>query len=90
MLFLSALCYDLVDESDDSLVNIMSLVDSLDHLGFGDLVGSGLDHDNLLLGGCNGKLKISACPLLLRRVDNEFAVYHSHLSHRARSVKGDV
>ncbi len=50
MLFLAALSDDLIEELDDLLVDLVGLVDRLDHLRFRDLVGAGLDHDDLLAG----------------------------------------
>ncbi len=38
---------DLIDEVNDRQVDVMALVDRLDHLIFFDLVGARLDHDDL-------------------------------------------
>jgi len=90
MFLFSALCYDLVDEFDDLLVHFMSLVDSLDHLIFRDLISSGLNHDNLLSCRSNRKLKIRNCLLCKCRVDDKLAVDHTNLCGCAWTVKWDI
>ena len=65
MFGLTNFCNHLVDKCDDGLVDIMCLVDSLDHLVFRDLIGTGFDHDDLLCCRCNGQFQISVVPLCL-------------------------
>ena len=50
MLRLSNLLADLVHKSNDGLVDLMAFINSLDHLGLRNLVGTGLNHDHLLSG----------------------------------------
>ena len=90
MLGLTAFSYDLIDKCDDCLVHIVSLINSLDHLCFRDLVGTGLDHDHSLGSRCHGQLQIAFDPLLLGRIDDEFAIDHAHLSHGTGSIEGDI
>ena len=90
MLRFAALGHNLVDERDDGLVDLMGLVDGLDHPRLRHLIGSGLDHDDLLPGGGHGQVQIALLPLLLGRIDYKFAIHQAHLGHGAGAVKGDV
>ena len=56
MFWLTNLFYDMVNESDDCLVHIMTFIDCLDHLLFRNLICTSFDHDDFLSGRCNGKL----------------------------------
>ncbi len=55
-LLLAAFCHDGVDERNDLFVHFMCLEDCLDHHILGNLIGTSLDHDDLLSGGSNGQL----------------------------------
>ena len=83
-------CNHLVDECVDGLVDLMSHVDCFQHLCFGNFVSACFDHDNLFHGGSNGQLQIALLPLFLGRVNHEFAVYQTDLSHCAGAVEGNV
>ena len=90
MLGLAHLGNNLVDEGDYGLVHLMGLIDGLDHLVLGNLVGPRLDHDHLLFRGGHGEVQIAVLPLLLRRIDDKLSVNHAHLGHGAGTVKGNV
>ena len=90
MLGLAHLSHDFVDKGDDGLVDLMGLVDGLNHLLLRNLVGAGLDHDDLLFGGSHGQVQVAVLPLLLGRIDYKLTVHHAHLGHGTGAVKGDV
>ena len=90
MLLLTALCNDLINESDDGLVYFMCLVNGFDHLCLRDLICTGLDHDHFLTGGCDGKVQIAFLPLLLGRVHDQLAIDHTHLGHGTRAVERNI
>ena len=90
MLFLAALRDDLIKELDDLLVDLISLVDGLDHLRFRNLVRAGFDHDDLLAGRSDRELQLGFVAELIARVDDELTVYEAELRHCARAVKRDV
>ena len=80
----------LINQSDDGLVNIMSGIDSFDHLIIRDQVTSALDHDDLITGRCNSKLHIAFIPILHGRVDDELAISHTNLSHSTRAIERNI
>ena len=90
MLGLTNLCNNLVDECDDGLVDLMRLVNRLNHLCFRHLVCTCLDHDNLFSGGCNSQIQIPALPLLLGRVHNQLSIYQAHLGHGTGTIKRNI
>ena len=90
MLFLAALCNDLVDKGDNLLVYLVSLIDSLDHLCLGDLIGSRLDHDDLLSGGSYGQLQVGYLIVCLTRVYDELTVDHADLCHSTGACERDI
>ena len=90
VLFLAALCYDLVDERDNLLVYLVSLVDSLDHLCLGNLVSSCLDHDDFFSGGCYGQLQVGYLIVCLTRVYDELSVDHADLCHGAGTCERNI
>ena len=81
---------DLIDKRNNRLIYIVTLVDRFDHLGLGNLICPRLDHDHLLRRGSNRELKIAFIPLLLRRIDDELSIDHTHLRHRTRSVERNI
>ena len=68
----------------------MCFVNSLEHLLLRDLIGTSLDHDDLFSSRSYSQLQVTLVPLLLRRVDDQFAVDHTHLCHRAGTIKRDI
>ena len=90
MLLLTNLCYDLVDKSNDRLIDLMSLINSLDHLCFRDLISACFDHDYLFGGRCYRQVQVTLLPLLLGRVNDKFSINHSNLCHCAGAVKGNI
>ena len=90
MLFLAALGYNLVNKSNNLLIDLMSHIDCLNHSGLGNLICSGLDHDYFFSGGRHGQLKVGYLILALARIDNKFSVDHSDLGHGAGSGKRNV
>ncbi len=90
MLCPANLSHDLVDESDDRLIDLMTLVDRLDHPVLRHFVRTCLDHDDFLARRSHCQLQITVFPLLLVRIDHELAVDQSHLRRRTRSVKRNI
>ena len=90
MFWFADLSNHFVDKFDNCLVDLMSHIDSFDHFLFFDLVCACLDHDNFLGSRCNSQLKISVIPVSLRRVYNEFAVYHTDLCSCTRSAERNI
>ena len=90
MFLFAALCYDLVDETDDLLVYIMSFVDCFDHGIFRYFICAGFDHDNFLSCGSNSQLKVRKFFLSQGRVDDKLAVDQTYLRGSARTVKRDI
>ncbi len=79
-----------VDESDDGLVDLVSLIDGLDHLLLRNLIGAGLNHDDFLPGGSHCQSQIPVFPLLLGRVYHELPIHKPHLGHGTGTVKRNV
>ena len=90
MLFFTTLCYDLIDEFDDLLIDFMCLVDGFDHLCFGNLIGSGLDHDHLVSCGSNCQLKVRHILLCKSRVDNKLSINQANLCGCTWTVKWNI
>ena len=90
MLRLAYLCNNLINKCNDRLIDLMCLIDRLDHLCLRNLIGTGLDHNNLLTGRSNSQLKIAFLPLLLGRIHNEFTIDQTHLCHCTWSVKWNI
>ena len=90
MLRLSDLSNDLIDEFDDLKVYRMALVDCIDHHFFFYFICACLDHDDFFSCRSNRQAKITLIPLKLGRVDDQLAVYHTHLCHCTRTVKRDI
>ena len=53
----------------------MGLLNGLEHLVVGDLVGAGLDHDHLLAGGDHGDVQIADLALFAGGVDDQLTVH---------------
>ncbi len=90
MLCLANLCHNLVDKCDDRLIDLVALVDSLNHLVLRHLVRASLNHNHLLACGCHCELQIAVLPLLLIRVDHKLSIDKSHLCRRTRSIKRNI
>ena len=90
MLFFTALSNDAVDEFNDLLVYFVCLEDRVDHGMLRNFLCAGLDHDNFLSCGCNGKSKVRNFLLSSGRVDNELAVNKTYLGHCTRTVERDI
>ena len=80
----------LVDELDLLLVLLVGLLNGLEHLVVGDLVGAGLDHDHLLAGGDHGDVQIADLALFAGGVDDQLTVHQAHLHGAHRTVPGDI
>ena len=80
----------LVDQLDLLLVLLVGLLNGLEHLVVGDLVGAGLDHDHLLAGGDHGDVQIRDLALFAGGVDDQLAVHQAHLHGAHRTVPGDI
>ena len=89
-LLLAAVGDNALDPLDDLLVLLICDVDAADHFFIGDLVGACLDHHDLVFSGSNSQLKVALVPLLLGRIDDDFAVYHADLGHGDGAVEGDI
>ena len=70
---------DVVDEGHLLLDLLMGLHDALVHDLVGDLIGAGLDHDHLALGGGHGHVHLGGLALLLGGVEDDLAVAVTHL-----------
>ena len=90
MFLLAHLCHDLVDESDDGLVDLMGLVNGFDHFRLRNFVCSGFDHDHLLPGGSHSQVQVTVLPFFLGWIDNEHTVRQPHLCHGTGTVKRNV
>ena len=90
MLGFPALRHDGVYESNNFLICLIRQINGLDHLCLRNLIGSGLDHDDLISGGRDGQLKIGNGVLLQRRIDNQLSVNHSDLRRSAGTVKRNI
>ena len=87
---LAALGHDAVDEPDDLLDLHMSGLDGVQHGVLIHLVGTGLDHDDLVHGGGNGQGQVALSALLLRGVQDDLAVHQTHLHAADGAVPGDL
>ena len=90
VLRLTALIHDVLDESDDILVEVVCCIDRLNHNVFRNFLSAGLDHDDLLLCGSYGKSQIGYLLLLSGRVEDQLAVDETHMGRRDRAVKRDI
>ena len=89
-LLLTTLGDDGIEEADNLLVDLVCLIDGLDHLIIGDAVCTGLDHDNLITGRCNGQIQIGYGLLCVGRVDDELTVDHADLCGCAWTIPWNV
>ena len=89
-LFLTTLGDDGIEEADDLLIDLVCLIDGLDHLIIRDAVCTRLDHDDLIAGRCNGQIQIGYGLLCVGRVDDELTVDHTDLSGCAWTVPWNV
>ena len=81
---------DGVDELNDVHVGLVGQLDALHEDVFLDLVGLGLDHDDLLVGRGDGHEALAGVALVLRRVHDIFAVEIADIGGRGRAVPGNV
>ena len=89
-LLLADLGNDLVDEVHLGLDLLVGLHDGVIHHIVGDLVGAGLDHDDLLLGGGHGQVQLGVVALLLVGVHDDLAVHIAHFQAADGAAPGDV
>ncbi len=87
---LAALGDDAVDEGDDLLDLDVGRLDGVEHGVLVHLVGTGLDHDDLIHGGGNGQGQIALATLLLRGVQDDLAVHQTDLHAADGSVPRDL
>ena len=80
----------LVDEGDDLLDLHVSGLDGVQHGVLVHLVGTGLDHDDLVHGGGNGQGQVALLALLLGGVQDDLAVHQAHLHTADGAVPGDL
>ena len=90
VLFLADFGNDPVNEFNDGMVDVVSLVNGADHLVVRDLIGTGFDHDDLFTRRGNGQTKVSLVPLFLGGIDDKLPVHLPDLGHGNRTVKGNV
>ena len=81
---------DVVDEFNDLDVRLMGELDALHEDVFLDLLGLGLDHDDLLVGRRDGHEALAGVALVLRRVDDILAVEVADVGRGRRAVPGNV
>ena len=87
---LTALGHDAVDELNGLFDLHMSGLDGVQHGVLVHLVGTGLDHHDLIHGGGNGQGKVAHLALLLRGVQHDLAVHQTHLHAADGAVPRDV
>ena len=85
-----ALSDDLIEESDDLLVYFMCFINSLDHLILRNLVGTGLDHDNLISCGSYCQLKVRNILLSQCRVHNILSIDQADLCRCTWAIKWNI
>ena len=90
MFFLSDFCHNLIDKRNDGLVNLMTLVDRLEHLFLRHFICTGFNHNYLLASRCHCKLQVAVFPLLLIWIYHEHAIDKPHLRCRTWTVKRDI
>ena len=81
---------DGVDELNDVHVGLVGQLDALHEDVFLDLVGLGLDHDDLFVGRGDGHEALAGVALVLRGVDDILAVQIADVGRRGRAVPGNV
>ena len=87
---LAALGHDAVDEGDDLLDLHVSGLDGVQHGVLIDLIGTGLDHDDLVHGSGDGQGQVALLALLLGGVQDDLAVHQTHLHAADGAVPGDL
>ena len=90
MFLFPALSDDLIEESDDLLVYFMCFINSLDHLILRNLVGTGLDHDNLISCGSYCQLKVRNILLSQCRVHNILSIDQADLCRCTWAIKWNI
>ena len=68
----------------------MSGLDGVQHGVLIDLIGTGLDHDDLVHGGGDGQGQVALLALLLSGVQDDLAVHQTHLHAADGAVPGDL
>ena len=89
-LLLAALGHDAVDELDDLLDLHMRSLDGIQHGVLVHLVGTGLDHHDLVHGSGYGQGQVAHLALLLGGVQHDLAVHQAHLHAADGAVPGDI
>ena len=90
LLLFAAFCNNLIDEFDDLLVNIMSCINSLDHLVFRYFIGTCLNHNYFLTSRSDCQCKIGYGFLLIGWVNNKLTIDHANLCHGTRAIKWNI
>ena len=68
-----------VDEGNDLLILLMTGHNGVEHGVVVDLVTAGLDHSHQIAGGSHGQIQIVMGALLQSGVDDDLAVYQTHI-----------
>ena len=89
-LLLADLSLDIADESDQLLDLGVACDDGVEHSVIVNLVSACFDHNNLVLGTCNGKVKVISCSLLESGVKNDLAVNQTNADAADRAVPGNI
>ena len=89
-LLLADLSLDIADESDQLLDLGVACNDGVEHSVIVNLVSACFDHNDLVLGTCNGKVKVISCSLLESGVKNDLAVNQTNADAADRAVPGNI
>ena len=81
---------DAVDERQHLPDLLVTDADGLHHGLLVDLVGTGLDHDDLFLAGGKGQGEVAVLALLLRGVQHDLAVHQTDKHTGNRAVPGNI
>src|ERR1051326_3524815 len=68
----------------------MAEFDGAEHLGFGDLLGTGLHHHNAVFGACHNDVQFGLAAFGIGRIGEILAVPHAHADAPENIGKGDI
>ena len=89
-LFLADFGLNAVNEGDDLLDFVMGEQNGLQHQLFGNLIRACFHHQHRVTGAADGQMQGALGPLLLVRVNDQFAVYAAHHHSAGRAVPRNI
>ncbi len=88
--FFSTFRNDLINKANHLLIDLMCSKNSLNHLIFRNFIGTSLDHNNFLSGGCNRQCQIGYLTLCRSWIEYKLTVNQANLCGSSRTIKRNI